>query len=225
MRCVEYHLGALILSNGNHFCSIVLDSILLGDLNIFYDGMKRGGHTNLVPFAGSYKPVVGSYDISQLWYIRKKFEMMTELSLVSKYMPDPSDNPNEDEVDEIANGTRISSSDDDWTWKTSALPEVWNDGEDLEFTYHGAVYEDTTLCELTPVILPHLNSNTTIWNEMAVQSFVNLLAYHMATNKPSDDKTYYLTPTILWLMEILLMILVKRKERKSRQGSESKYWL
>ena len=65
------------------------------------------------------------------------------------------------------------------------------------------MYEDTTLCELTPVILPHLNSNTTYWNEGGVWSFVNLLAYHMDTNKPSDDKTYYLTPTILWLMEIL----------------------
>ena len=65
------------------------------------------------------------------------------------------------------------------------------------------MYEDTTLCELIPVILPHLNSNTSYWNESVVQSFVNLLAYHMATNKPSDDKTYYLTPTILPLMEIL----------------------
>ena len=53
---VEYCLGAVILSNGNHFCSIVLDPIPLGDLNIFYDGMKLGKHhTNLVPFVGSYK--------------------------------------------------------------------------------------------------------------------------------------------------------------------------
>ena len=91
----------------------------------------------------------------------------------------------------------ISISDDDWTWKTAALPEVWNDGNDLEFTNHGVVYEDTTLCELTPVILPCLNSNTIYWNESVVWSLVNLLAYHMATNKPSDDNTYYLTPTIL----------------------------
>ena len=39
----------------------------------------------------------------------------------------------------------ISTSDDDWTWKIAALPEVWNDEEDLEYTYHGAFYEDTTL--------------------------------------------------------------------------------
>ncbi len=95
----------MILSHGNHFCYIILDPIPLGDLNIFYDGMKQGHHyKNLVPFAGSYKPVVGSYEISQLWYIRKKFEMVTEPNLVSKSIPDPSDNPNQDEVDEIANG-------------------------------------------------------------------------------------------------------------------------
>ena len=89
----------------------------------FYDGMKQGNcHTNLVPFAGSYKPVVGSYDISQLWYIRKKFEMVTEPSLVSKSILDQSNYPNEDEVDEIANGIWISSYNDDWTWKTAALP-------------------------------------------------------------------------------------------------------
>ena len=94
--------------------------------------MKQGHHyKNLVPFAGSYKPVVGSYEISQLWYIRKKFEMMTKPSLVTKSMPDQSNYPNEDEVDEIANGTRISSSDDDRTWKTAALYKVWNDKEDL----------------------------------------------------------------------------------------------
>ncbi len=87
--------------------------------------MKRCNcHTNLIPFAGSYKPVVGSYDISQLWYIRKKFEMVTEPSLVSKSIPDPSNYPNEDDIDEIAHGTQNSSSDDDWIWKTAALPEV-----------------------------------------------------------------------------------------------------
>ncbi len=73
--------------------------------------------------------------------------MVTEPSLVSKSILDPCDNPNkdEDDDDEITNGTQISLYDDDWTWKTAALPEVWN-GDDLDFTYHGAVYEDTTLC-------------------------------------------------------------------------------
>ena len=94
--------------------------------------MKQGNRrTNLVPFAGSYKLDVGSYDISQLWYIRKKFKMVTEPSLVSKSIPDPSNDPNQDEVDKIANGTQISSSDDDWTWKTAALPKVWNDAEKI----------------------------------------------------------------------------------------------
>ena len=86
--------------------------------------------------------------------------MVTKSSLVSKSIPDPSNNPNEDEVDDIANGTQISSSDDDWTWKTAALSEVWNDGEDLKWAYHGVLYEFTTLRELTPVILHHLNCNT-----------------------------------------------------------------
>ena len=67
MRGVEYHLGSMILSNGHHFYSIVLDPIPLGDLNIFYDGMKQGNsYSNLAPFVGSYKPVVGSYDIGPL---------------------------------------------------------------------------------------------------------------------------------------------------------------
>ena len=56
----------------------------------------------------------------------------------------------------------ISTSDDDWTWKTAALREVLNFCKDLMYTYRGNVYETTTLCELTAVILPHyLNSNTT----------------------------------------------------------------
>ncbi len=91
--------------------------------------------------------------------------------------------------------------------------------------YHGAVYEDTTLCELTPVIRPHLNSNTTYWNKSVVRSFVNLITYHMATNKPSDDNTYFLTPTILPLTEILPDDPSEEKGKKGRQGSESKYWL
>ena len=203
MRGVDYHLGAVIFANGNHFCSISVDPVPHGNLNVFYDGIKRGNcYTNFVPFVGSHKHVVGSCDISQLCYIRQKFEKVTEQSLVSKPILNSSDNPNEEELNEVANEMPISTSDDDWTWKTAALPEVWNDGEDLEFIYHGAVYEDTTLCELTPVILPHLNSNITYWNEMAVMSFVNILAYHMATKEPYDNNTYNLTPTSLPLLEI-----------------------
>ncbi len=94
--------------------------------------MKRDNHhTNLVPFAGSYKPVVGIYDISQLWYRRQKFENANEPTLVSKPTPNASDHTNEDELDEVANGIPFSTSDDDWTWKTAALPEVWKDGKIL----------------------------------------------------------------------------------------------
>ena len=37
---------------------------------------------------------------------------------MSKFILDISNYSKEDEVDEIANGTQISSSDDDWTWKS-----------------------------------------------------------------------------------------------------------
>ena len=119
-------------------------------------------------------------------------DKVTEPSLVSRPLPNASDHTNEDELDEVANGMPFSTSDDDWTWKTAALPEVWKDGKDFEYYYYGAVYEDTTLCELTPVILPHLNSNTTYWNEKVVWSFVQLLAHHMEANDSSDDKTFFL---------------------------------
>ena len=66
--------------------------------------LKRQSYIYLVPFAGSYKQVVGSYDISQLWYIRQKFEKVTDPSLVSKPIPDASDNCNEDELGKVANG-------------------------------------------------------------------------------------------------------------------------
>ena len=63
---------------------------------------------------------------------------------MSKPIPNASDNTNEDKIDEVANGTPISTS-DDWTWKTTALLEVWNNEEESEYFYHDAVYEDTIL--------------------------------------------------------------------------------
>ena len=57
--------------------------------------------------------------------------------------------------------------------------------------------------KFTHDIPPHLNSNTAYWNEMTVQSFIQLLAHHMEANNPTDDETYFLTATILSIMEIL----------------------
>ena len=39
------------------------------------------------------------------------------------------------------------------SWTSAALLEVWNDGEDLEHTYPGARYNDTTLCKIVPYVL------------------------------------------------------------------------
>ncbi len=39
------------------------------------------------------------------------------------------------------------------SWTSAAVPEVWNDGEDLEYTYHGAQYNETTLCKIAPFVL------------------------------------------------------------------------
>ena len=118
MRGVDYHLGAVIFANGNHFCSISLNPVPHRDLNVFYDGIKRGNHsTNLVHFVGSYKQIVGSYDICQLLYIRQKFRNVKELSFMSNPIPNASDNPNEDELVEVTNEMTMSTSDDEWTWK------------------------------------------------------------------------------------------------------------
>ena len=43
--------------------------------------------------------------------------------------------------------------DNDWSWTCATLPEEWNDGDDLEFTYHGALYKSNLLCEMSPFLL------------------------------------------------------------------------
>ena len=40
IRGVDYHLGAVIFANVNHFCSIFLDPVPRVDLNVSYDGIK-----------------------------------------------------------------------------------------------------------------------------------------------------------------------------------------
>jgi len=49
-----YSLAAVLFADGGHFCSIVVDPNPNGDLNIFYDGIKRQGrHTCFGPRKGS----------------------------------------------------------------------------------------------------------------------------------------------------------------------------
>jgi hypothetical protein len=71
------------------------------------------------------------------------------------------------------------------SWTSAALPEVWNDDEDLEYTYHGAQYNDTPLCKIAPLVLNHLADRNTYWNETIMRSFVMVLDYHLNTNIPS----------------------------------------
>jgi hypothetical protein len=73
--------------NDGHFCSITCDPVPGGDINIFYDGMKRHGrHTTFVPLEGSFKKVVGAdYDVTTIWYIKQKSCMVTE---VGKAVPE-----------------------------------------------------------------------------------------------------------------------------------------
>jgi hypothetical protein len=53
---ISYRLSAVIFGDDTHFCSIACDPIPEGDVNIFYDGIKRlGRHTTFVPFKGSFK--------------------------------------------------------------------------------------------------------------------------------------------------------------------------
>ena len=184
IRGVHYHLGAVMFANDSHFCSIAVDPIPQGDVNIFYDGVKRGDRrTTFVPFKGSFKEVVGSYDITALWYVRQKSSAhMTAVGNIQNSMAYP-----------VMQAFPSLTS--------AALPEVWNDGEDLEYTYHGAQYNDTTLCEIAPFVLNHLADRNTYWNETIMRTFVTALDYHLNTNIPSVG-SYFLTPTVLTIDEI-----------------------
>ena len=186
-----YSLAAVLFADGGHFCSIVVDPNPNGDLNIFYDGMKRGGrHTCFVPRKGSYKEIVGDdYDISQLWYV-KQVQSSSEVSRLGK---------------------------NNWSWTSADLPKVWDDDEDLEFTYHAAMDDNNCLCQVSPIILRHLNSHTTSWNETVVRTFVSGMAQYMSTNKPnklSDDKSYHFFPFVITVNEIEVDMPQKKKKTK-----------
>jgi hypothetical protein len=90
---------------------------------------------------------------------------------------------------------------DDWLWTSVALPEAWNDGDDIDYTYHGAAYQEITLCKLAPFVLQHLASPTTYWNESIVTTFVMTMAYHINITNPSVDQSYFLTPRMLSVIE------------------------
>ena len=92
---------------------------------------------------------------------------------------------------------------------SAALPEVWNDGEDLVYTYHGAQYNDTTLCEIAPFVLNHLADRNTYWNETIMRSFVTALDYHLNTNIPSVG-SYFLISISLPLFHATLTSRIER---------------
>jgi hypothetical protein len=186
-----------MFANHNHFCIIAVDPIPQGNL-IFYNGIKRGNrHTTLVPFKGSCKEVVGSYDITPLWYVRQKRSAhMTAVGNIQNSM--------------AWHVMEVHSS-----WTSAALPKVWNDGKDLEYTYHSAQYNDTTLCEMMPFVLHHLTDRDTYWNEMIMMTFVTALAYHLKTNIPSVG-AFFLTSTILNIEEIYLENTGKRARNRNQ---------
>ena len=101
------------------------------------------------------------------------------------------------------------------SWTSAALPKVWNDGKDLEYTYHSAQYNDTTLCEMMPFVLHHLTDRDTYWNEMIMMTFVTALAYHLKTNIPSVG-AFFLTSTILNIEEIYLENTGKRARNRNQ---------
>jgi hypothetical protein len=77
---ISYHLSAVIFGDNTHFCSIACDPIPEGDVNIFYDGIKRRGrHTTFVPFKGSFKKIMGAeYGVTAIWYVKQKSCTVTD---------------------------------------------------------------------------------------------------------------------------------------------------
>jgi hypothetical protein len=206
----------VIFGNGGHFCSIACDPDLGGDINIFYDGIKRRGrHTTFVSFEDSFKKVVGAdYDVTTIWYVKQKSCTITE---VGKSVPErdtgQSALPTKDKPDD---GKQKSPLDENWSWTSATLPEVWNEGDDMDFTYNVMLYKDnTTLVELSPIILRHLNSDKSQWNEMVVRSFIVALDHHMKSFSQSACRTFFLTPAILRANEI------SPEEAKKKDGKKA----
>ncbi len=160
----------MIFGNDRHFCSIACDPVPGGDINIFYDGMKRRGrHTTFVSFEDSFKKVVGAdYDVTTIWYVKQKSCTITE---VGKSVPErdtgQSALPTKDKPDD---GKHKSPLDENWSWTSATLPEVWKDGDDMEYGYQVMLYKDyTTIVKLSLIILQHLNSDKLQWNKMVVR--------------------------------------------------------
>jgi len=118
----------------------------------------------------------------------------------------------------VQSSSEVSSLEkNNWSWTCADLPKEWDDDEDLEFTYHAAMEDNTCLCQVSPIILRRLNSHTTSWNETVVRTFVSGLAQYMLTstpNKLSDDKSYHLFPFVITVNEIEVDMPQKKKKRK-----------
>jgi len=143
------------------------------------DGIKRvNQRTTFVPFKGSL-------DITALWYVRQKS---------SAHMT---------AVGNLQNSMTCHVMEGFPSWTSAALPEVWNDGEDLEYTNHGSQHNDTTLCKIVPFVLNHLADRNTYWNETIMRTYVTVLDYHLNTNIPFVGSCF-LAPTILTIDEIYL---------------------
>ena len=92
------------------------------------------------------------YGVTAIWYVKQKSRTVTEFG---KLLPEcdtgQSALPTEDKS---VNWKQSSPSDDNWCWTSTTLPELWNDGEDMEYMYHAATYKDTpTICKVSPIII------------------------------------------------------------------------
>jgi hypothetical protein len=149
---VSCRLGAVIFGNNGHFCSIACDHFPGGDVNILYDGIKtHDRHTIFVLFEGSFKKVVGAdYDVTTIWYIKQKSCMVTE---VGKSVPESDTGqsmlPSEDKPDD---GKQNSPLDENWLWTSATLPELWNNGDDMEYGYKIMLCKDH--CKPNTTVVP-----------------------------------------------------------------------
>ena len=98
------------------------------------------------------------YGVTAIWYFKQKSRMVTEFGkLLHECDTGQSALPTEDKS---VNWKQCSpSNDNNWCWTSTTLPELWNDGEVMEYTYHASTYKDTaTICKVSPIIIQDLNS-------------------------------------------------------------------
>jgi len=127
-------------------------------------------------------------------------------------------------VDNIQNSMAFPVMEGFPSWTSAALPEVWNDGEDIEYAYHGAQYNDTTLCKIAPFVLNHLADCNTYWNETIMMTFLMALDYQLNTKIPSVG-SYCLTPTLLTIDEIYIKNTGENGKKQKPTFAREVIWL